>query len=92
MEEHTPKTAMHGLIEKIAYGALGIVALLIPVFFLTGNSFTPQVAKVILLVLGTLVSFIAFIVTLIKNGRISIPKNLLVLSVVFIPVSFLISA
>jgi len=92
MEEHTPKEGRHGIIEKIAYSALGIVAFLIPLFFTTGATFSPQVAKVLLLSIGTIVSFVAVIVTIIKSGRISVPKNLLSLSLALIPVTFLLSA
>jgi len=92
IEEYTSQTAEHGFFEKIAYVALGIVALFIPFFFISGGIFFPHVAKTLLLSLGTVVAFVAFIISLIKSGRVSVPKNLLFLSLILIPVVFLISA
>lgn len=92
MEEHTPQITGQSLIEKIAYVVLGIVAFLIPFFFIPNNLFQPNVAKVLLFSLGTVATFVVFIIALIRNGRIAIPKNLFFLSIALLPLVFIVSA
>jgi hypothetical protein len=52
----------------------------------------PHVAKTLLFSVGTVAAFVAFIISLIRSGRVSVPKNLLFLSLVLIPIVFLVSA
>ncbi len=71
---------------------LGAVAVLLPIFFIPSISFSLAIAKMILLSVGVLSAFAAVILSVIQNGEMKIPNNLLTAGLLAIPVAFLVSA
>lgn len=72
--------------------ALGLVAVLLPVFFIPSSAVSLPVAKAILLSIGILASLAAAILSTIQNGEIRIPWNLMTAGVLALPVAFLVSS
>jgi tetratricopeptide (TPR) repeat protein len=93
MEETTHQSAeKSGLLEKIAYLVLGITMFLLPFFFVPSQNYSLQAGKGLLVGIGTVVGLAFYIVSLIKAGKLSLPKSLLFLSLILVPVTSLISA
>lgn len=70
---------------------LGLIFLL-PIFFLPSLSTPLILAKTILLSILSAVILIIFLVGLLREGRVVIPKNILLSLVVLIPLSYLLSS
>ncbi len=79
-------------LNKITYRILGFLVFLLPVFFLPSSSIALTTSKGLLLSLGVVLAFAFFVISLIQDGRVSFPKNLFTLSLVIIPIVFLLSA
>jgi len=99
MEDHTPpvvssvsSSSSENTLSKISYWILGFLAFLLPFFFVPSSLMPLQVGKAVLLVLAVIASSIFFIISIIRDGKISLPKNLFFLSVLLLPVVFLLSA
>lgn len=92
MEAFTTETRTVTLVSRITYFILGIIFLLIPVFFLPSTTVSLMSAKGALVVVGVVIAFVSFVISLIQEGRFAFPKNLLSLSLIIIPLSVLISA
>lgn len=67
-------------------------AFLLPIFFLPGGNISPSMSKSLLFIVGSILGLAFFIAYLIKDARIVVPRNLLTLSLVLLPVVFLVSA
>ncbi len=80
------------LVSKITWSILGFLTFLIPIFFIPGESITLSGAKSTLFTVGVVVAFTLFVISLIQEGRLFFPKNLLTLSIVLLPVSALLSS
>lgn len=94
MEEHS---LVHGqksgnAIEKIAYGILGIVLFLLPFFFIPSQVVSLQMSKGLVLSTGVVLALALFIVSLIKSAQVSVPRNLLSLALIILPIVFLVSS
>lgn len=70
----------------------GIVAFLMPFFFVPSAAFPFQLGKGVLIAFATVLATVLFIITVIKDGKLVMPKNLFFLSVLLIPAVFLVSA
>lgn len=79
-------------VEKIAYTLLGVVVFLLPFFVIPSVAVPIPMSKSLLLFIGVLLTAVVYIISVINEGRILLPKNLLSLSVILLPVVFLISA
>lgn len=82
----------HGTIERAAYLILWVMVILLPFFFVPGNFLSFQSAKGLLFSAGIVISLSLLIVSMIKNARLFVPKNLLSLSMVLLPIAFLASS
>lgn len=96
MEDSTPVVSETHLeenkLQKISYWILGFLTFLLPFFFVPSSLMPLQVGKGVILVLAVIASAIFFIISIIRDGKISIPKNLLFLSILLLPLVFLLSA
>ena len=81
-----------GKIEKIAFVVLGLVMFLLPFFFIPNSAVFVAVSKGLLVYLGVVIALALFFISLIKEAKISLPKNLFSLSVIILPIVFLVSA
>jgi len=75
---------------KYSQYILTIAVFLVPVFFLPFLSF--QFSKMIFVSLAVLVTFILYLVSIFKHKTIVIPKTLIMLSVLLIPLTLLLSS
>ncbi len=78
--------------SRFAVWVLGLVAILLPVFFIPSVAVSLPVAKIILLSIGVLASLAAVILSTIQHGEIRIPWNLMTAGVLALPLSFLIAS
>lgn len=79
-------------IEQVAYFILGGLALLLPFFLIPSRFVGLGLSKGLLISLGSVFALAFFIISVIKNGQIEVPKNLMFLSAFLIPIAFLLSA
>jgi tetratricopeptide (TPR) repeat protein len=79
-------------LEIIAYYFLLAVAILTPFFFLPLKVVSLQTSKGLLMTLGVIVSLSILIISFIRSARVTVPKNMLTLSLVLLPLAFLSSA
>jgi cytochrome c-type biogenesis protein CcmH/NrfG len=94
MMEETQETnfSTGGKIEKVAFVVLGLVMFLLPFFFIPNPAVFVAVSKGLLVYLGVVIALALFFISLIKEAKISLPKNLFSLSVIILPIVFLVSA
>ncbi len=71
---------------------LAIIGIALPVFFLPSLAISVPVAKTMLFAIGTIVALAATFLAIIQRGTVSIPWNLFSLSIILLPVTFLLSA
>ncbi len=92
--ELTPIMSEHktGLVESLGYWIMGILAFLLPFFFIPSTLVPFQMGKGVLVTVGVVLALIFYIVSIIKNGVLQIPTNLFFLGVLLLPVSFFLSA
>jgi tetratricopeptide (TPR) repeat protein len=79
-------------IAKITYAIVGILALLLPFFFIPSSVMPFQLGKGLFLAIAVSLALVCFIVSLIQEGKVSVPKNLFFLAVLLLPVTTFISA
>lgn len=79
-------------LERLSYLIIVVTVVLIPFFFVPLRYFPYQLGKGLLISSAILASFIIYLISLIKSGKISIPKNLFFLSVFLLPIVALLSA
>lgn len=93
MEEQTiTRASRDSVVEKVAFWILtGMVALL-PFFFIPSDGVSFATAKGLLVSIGVITALALYIISIIKDARVHFPKNLLSLSLVLVPVTFLLSA
>jgi len=70
---------------------LGLLFIL-PFFFIPSSNVIFGMSKALLVIIGTAIATVSFVVSIIRGGKLTVPKNLFFLSVLLIPVVFLISA
>jgi len=78
--------------SRFAVWVMGIVAVLLPVFFIPSAAVSLPVAKIILLSIGVLAALAAVILSTIQHGEIRIPWNLMTAGVIALPLSFLVAS
>ncbi len=79
-------------LTKVGFFAGLSLIFLLPLFFLPTQIVPLGLAKVLLLVVGTVVVFVTIIISLIKHRRISLPGNFLLWGALVLPVVYIISA
>ncbi len=78
--------------EKLSYwGVVGLI-LLIPLFFVPSLSIPLSISKNILLYVGLVICSILFLIGIIKQGSISIPKTKLMWGAILLPLTYFISS
>jgi tetratricopeptide (TPR) repeat protein len=94
MEETTTSAVSRfgGFVGKIGYWVLAGAVFLLPFFFIPTNVVPVQLAKGLLLLAAVIIAVVFYIVSVIKEGNITVPKNLFFLSVLIIPLVALVSA
>ncbi len=80
------------VIQKGAFAILCAGVSLLAVFFVPNLSVSPIVSKTLLICVSVLVGLIAYIISVIQEGRFFMPRNLLALSVTLLPLAFIASA
>ncbi|MFZ3020282.1 MAG: tetratricopeptide repeat protein [Minisyncoccia bacterium] len=78
--------------SRFAVWVLGLVAILLPVFFIPSMAVSIPVAKMILLSVGILAALAAVILSTIQHGEIRIPWNLMTAGVLSLPLAFLVAS
>src|SRR3989344_2884708 len=78
-------------LEKISFLILSVFLVILPFFFIPSRFFPYQLGKGLLISVAILVIFIVYLISIIKEGKITIPNNLFFLSVIIIPIVFLLS-
>lgn len=86
------KRNMGSLVTKISYWTLATLLFLLPFFFVPSSFVSFQISKGFLVIIGTIIATIFFIISMIRDGKVNVPKNLFILSVVLLPVVFFFSA
>lgn len=94
MEESTQQESASKRVslEQITYFILGGLALLLPFFIIPSSFVGVGLSKGFLISVGIILALSLFIISIIKKGEIEVPKNLIFLSALIIPVVFLMSA
>ncbi|PIQ66891.1 MAG: hypothetical protein COV95_01710, partial [Candidatus Zambryskibacteria bacterium CG11_big_fil_rev_8_21_14_0_20_40_24] len=93
MEEHIQISRPRKLsLENIPYFVIGVIALIIPFFYIPSIFVGITLSKALLFSVGVITALAFYIITVIKSGKIEAPKNLVSLSIFLVPVAFLISA
>ena len=69
-----------------------VVVFLLPLFFIPGAEVPVGMSKSLLFIIGSAFCLALYIVYLIREARIAFPKNLLTLSLILLPIVFIISA
>lgn len=78
--------------QKMSHGILAILAFVMPFLFVPSAVFPFQLGKGLILAVAIVLATISFIISTIQNGSFLLPKNLFFLSILIIPIVFLISA
>lgn len=81
-----------GVLEAISFSVLLISMFLLLTLIIPGNLVSFQYAKSFILILGTCLSFILYILHVLKKGTLVFPKSWWMLSLAAIPITYLISA
>jgi tetratricopeptide (TPR) repeat protein len=79
-------------IEKVGYLLFASVIFLIPLFFIPSRFFLLDVSKTMILSLGVVASLLIFMLKIVKQGHVELPKHKLFLAALLVPSVFLVSA
>lgn len=82
----------HNTIRRAAFLLLCLGLSLLAIFFVPAQGVSVLVAKTLLISSVALIAFVAFIILTIQEGKVLFPRNLLTLSALLVPVTFLVSA
>ena len=83
---------LSNILDRLSFVSLFLVIVLLPIFFLPLTSVSIETSKGLLLVIGLVLSIVFWMMARFKDGRITLPKSLLLLSGLGIVLAFLISA
>lgn len=72
--------------------ALTLTVFLLPFFFIPSQMFPVQFTKTLVLFIGVLLAFVAFVLGRLKDGTLTIPRSYLLLSVWLLPLAYGLSA
>jgi len=94
MEESVQNVEDTGTMFIDKLGSLIMIALgfLLPIFFIPSVAVPLESGKIILLTAGVGLAFLAFIISVIRKGRLELPKHRMFLAVLVIPAIFLLSS
>jgi len=79
-------------LERAASLVLLVLTCLVPFFFVPALSFSIDMSKTLLLVLGVFIAFSAYLIAAVKKGEIALPSTRVLWAVLLIPLAFLVSA
>ncbi len=83
---------LSNILDRISFWSLFCVIVLLPVFFLPFTNVPIETAKGLLLVIGIVVSVIAWSAARFSDGKIYLPKSYITLGAVGVTLSFLVSS
>lgn len=83
---------LSNILDRISVVALSVVILLAPLFFLPFTKIPVEASKGFLLVIGVAVALIAWAAARFSDGKISVPKSVLLLTGLGITIAFFLSA
>lgn len=78
--------------NAVLYWVLTALAFLLPVFFIPGGVFSPDLSKTILLEIAVLFGIFAFAIGCLRDGHVEIPKSLVLGATFLILIQFIASA
>lgn len=78
--------------EKLSFVFLFLTIFLIPFFFIPSMSISLNLGKMFLLVFGTLLSFIFWLISKFKEGKFEFPKSVVFIFALLVPLAYLISS
>ncbi|MFA5838595.1 MAG: tetratricopeptide repeat protein [Candidatus Paceibacterota bacterium] len=78
--------------EKLSFIFLFLTIFLIPLFFIPSTSVALNSGKMFLLVFGTLLSFIFWLISKFKEGKFELPKSIVFIFALIVPLAYLISS
>ncbi|MCH7529683.1 tetratricopeptide repeat protein [Patescibacteria group bacterium] len=79
-------------LENIASYVVVVMVFLLPIFFIPSLSVPFQGTKTLLIFLGVLLTFFLFVISQMRDGKISLPNNLIIFAAWALPAAYLISA
>ncbi len=79
-------------VDKLGRAIVIVLGFLLPLFFIPSMAVPLESAKVILLVIGIGLATLLFIISIIRKGYLELPKHKMLLSVLVIPIVFLLSS
>lgn len=80
------------IFDRISFWSLALTIVLMPLFFLPATGVAPETAKGALLVVGLAVAIISWAAARFSDGKISVPKSYIWLSVLFVLLATLLSS
>ena len=83
---------LSNILDRISFWSIFSVIVLLPIFFLPFTNIPIETAKTLLLVLGLVVAIISWAAARFSDGKIIIPKSILILPLLVVVVVFLISS
>jgi len=87
------ETGDRGLfVDKLGRVIIIMLGFLLPLFFIPSVAVPLESAKIILLIIGIGLAFLLFIISIIRKGYLELPTHKILLSVLVIPVVFLLSS
>lgn len=79
-------------LENIASYVIVAMVFFLPIFFIPSTSVPFQGTKTLLIFLGVLLTFFLFVISQMRDGKISLPSNLIIYAAWALPAAYLISA
>ncbi len=87
-----PKKSGFSLRRDISFGLVTFLAFLLPIFFIPAQTFSPYMSKSFIIAFFVFLLTITWVVGRIKNKDFSFSKNLIVISALLVPFSYLLSS
>lgn len=79
-------------VGKSTFVILTALLFILPFFFVPSSNVIFGMGKALFVIIATVIATVSYVVSIIRSGKIVAPKNLFFLSVLLLPVVFLISA
>lgn len=83
---------LSNILDRISFWSIFSVIVLLPIFFLPSTNIPIETSKTLLLVLGLVVAIISWAAARFSDGKIIIPKSILILPLLVVVGTFLISS
>ncbi|MFN4181545.1 MAG: tetratricopeptide repeat protein [Candidatus Paceibacteria bacterium] len=83
---------LSNVLDRIAFGSLSLVIILLPIFFVPFSKIPAEASKTLLVVVGLAVSLVAWAAARFADGRVSVPRSKILLGVSGVLFATLLSA